>query len=74
MRNVEIMEFGVIVNEEQQFGVWPTHLKLPAGYRFAGPTGTQTEMQELVAQQFVETAPATYITPEEQFRASQWAD
>jgi hypothetical protein len=31
-------------------------------------------MQELVAQQFVETAPATYITPEEQFRASQWAD
>mgnify|MGYP003546711679 FL=1 len=74
MRNVDIVEFGVIVNEEQQFGVWPTHLKLPTGYRFAGPTGTQTEMQELVAQQFVETAPATYTTPEEQFRASQWAD
>lgn len=74
MNNIETAEFGIVVNAEQQFSVWPTHLMLPPGCRFAGPVGTMLEMQALVQQQFIETVPATYATPEESFRNSQLAD
>jgi uncharacterized protein YbdZ (MbtH family) len=74
MSNIEIAEFGIVVNEEQQFSVWPLHLKLMPGCRFAGPVGTITEMQALVQQQFIETIPATYNTLEERFRNSQHSD
>jgi MbtH protein len=74
MGNIEFAEFGIVVNEEQQFSVWPTHLRLPPGCRFAGPVGTNLEMQALIQQQFIETTPATYITPDGRFRNSQQAD
>jgi uncharacterized protein YbdZ (MbtH family) len=74
MNDIEFSEFGIVVNEDQQFSVWPTHLRLPPGCRFAGPVGTNLEMQALIQQQFIETTPATYITPDERFRSSQLSD
>jgi uncharacterized protein YbdZ (MbtH family) len=46
-------EFGVVFSDAQYFSVWLTHRKLPFGWHFTGPTGTQAEMQALVEQQFV---------------------
>jgi uncharacterized protein YbdZ (MbtH family) len=74
MTAIKGAEFGVVVSDEQVFSVWPTRRKLPLGWHFTGPTGTQAEMQGLVEQQFVPTIPSTYLTPESQFRNSQSAD
>jgi uncharacterized protein YbdZ (MbtH family) len=67
-------EFGVIVNEEHQFMVWPLDRRLSAGWLFAGPTGTAAEMVTVMRQQSVETAPAIQIPLDTPFSASQWAD
>jgi len=66
--------FGIVINEEHQFSVWPLHRRLPPGWSYTGPTGTRAEMHAAVRQQFVETVPATYIARDWRLRASQWAD
>ena len=54
--------YGIIVNDADEFAVWPLAQKVPRGWRFAGPTGTRAEMQEVAGRQFIETAPAPFIT------------
>jgi MbtH protein len=66
--------FGIVVNDQQQFSVWPLNRRLPPGWSYTGPTGTRAAMHEAVRQQFVETVPATYLAREGRVRASQWAD
>jgi MbtH protein len=36
-------EFTVVVNDEEQYSIWPTELDVPAGWRPVGHTGTQQE-------------------------------
>ena len=74
MNNVDSAEYGIVVNQELQYSIWPTHLGLPSGYKFAGTVGTRAEMQELLSQQFVETAPSTYIARDKRFGESKWVD
>jgi MbtH protein len=66
--------YGIIVNDAREFAVWPSGRKVPPGWRFAGPTGTQAEMQEVSGRQFIETAPAPFITSGSRPLLSQWAD
>ena len=61
MNDIDTAEYGIVVNQALQYSIWPTHLELPSGYKFAGSVGTRAEMQELVSQHFVETAPCTYV-------------
>jgi MbtH protein len=35
--------FQVVVNDEEQYSVWPCHRELPAGWQAAGLTGSQDE-------------------------------
>lgn len=35
--------YRVLVNDEDQYSVWPAHLDIPAGWRAEGHTGTQDE-------------------------------
>jgi MbtH protein len=74
MNKRETETFAIIVNTEHQFGVWPAHRRLPPGWRFTGPTGTQVAMQQLLREQFVETVPAALITAGRRSSPSQWAD
>ena len=73
MSDIDTAEYGIVVNQELQYSIWPTHLGLPSGYKFAGTVGTQAEMQELLSQQFVETAPSTYVR-DVRFGDSRWVD
>lgn len=73
MNDTDTAEYGIVVNQELQYSLWPTHIALPAGYKFAGAAGTRTEMQELLSQQFVETAPSTYIR-DQRAGESRWVD
>jgi MbtH protein len=72
MSNTDRKAFGIVCNEEQQFSIWPAHLAPPLGYRFAGPTGTRAEMQALVEQQFVATAPSMHIAQDQRLRDTNW--
>jgi uncharacterized protein YbdZ (MbtH family) len=74
MSNTKDEEFGIIVNDEHEFSLWPTHCKLLPQWHYTGPIGTHMQMQEMLNQQFVTTAAATFITPETQFRDSQIKD
>jgi uncharacterized protein YbdZ (MbtH family) len=66
--------YGIIVNDEHEFAVWPSARKVPPGWRFAGPTGTEAEMQDVSGRQFIETVPAPFITSGMRPCLSQWAD
>jgi MbtH protein len=74
MSKVNSALYAIVVNDEHHFSVWPTQRKLPPGWRYIGPTGTQAEMQELMQRQFVETTPAMHIAPETRFGDSHFAD
>lgn len=73
MSDIDTAEYGIVVNQELQYSIWPTQLGLPSGYKFAGTVGTRAELEELLSQQFVETAPSTYIR-DIRFGESRWVD
>jgi uncharacterized protein YbdZ (MbtH family) len=50
----ESEEYGIVVNGGRQFGIWSLHRRLPVGWSFTGPTGTQEEMRSLLRRQLVE--------------------
>lgn len=54
-------QYGIISNADGQYGTWPTHRRLPAGWRYTGVTGTQAELLAVLRTQFVETLPAPLI-------------
>ncbi|RZU53358.1 MbtH protein [Krasilnikovia cinnamomea] len=35
--------FTVLINDEEQYSIWPTDLDVPAGWRPVGVTGTQEQ-------------------------------
>ena len=35
----EDREFQVVVNDEEQYSIWPTDREIPAGWRATGPRG-----------------------------------
>lgn len=38
---------GIIINGVQEATVWPLSQRVRCGWRFAGPTGTEAEMEEV---------------------------
>lgn len=53
--------YGIISNGRGQYGTWPTHRRLPEGWRYTGVTGTQAELLAVLRLQYVETMPAPLI-------------
>jgi len=38
-----VKELAVVINDEEQYSIWPAHRKLPDGWQPAGKTGTFEE-------------------------------
>ncbi|MFF4776967.1 MbtH family protein [Microtetraspora fusca] len=36
-------EFHVVINDEEQYSIWPVGRDIPVGWRVAGPTGPKSE-------------------------------
>lgn len=51
----------LIVNDQEQFAVWPAARRVPAGWRAAGRTGTRESLGEYVREILVETRPAPLL-------------
>lgn len=37
------MEYRVVVNDEEQYSIWPSGKQIPPGWRDAGKRGTEAE-------------------------------
>jgi MbtH protein len=48
----------LIVNDQEQFAVWPATRRVPGGWRAAGCTGTRESLTEYLREVLVETLPA----------------
>jgi len=51
--------YRVLVNDEEQYSLWPAHLDIPAGWRTEGPTGTQEECSAYVDEAWTDMRPRT---------------
>lgn len=49
--------FHVVVNDEEQYSIWPAEREIPAGWRSAGKTGTKKECLELIEQVWTDMRP-----------------
>lgn len=55
-------EFTVVVNDEEQYSVWPAELDVPAGWRPIGKTGTQDECARHVEEIWIDIRPLSLRT------------
>jgi MbtH protein len=53
----ETGEFVVLVNEEQQYSLWPTFREVPPGWTPVGPRGSRKECLDYVEEHWVDMRP-----------------
>ena len=50
-------DFTVVVNDEEQYSIWPAELAVPAGWRPAGKSGTREECVAWVDETWTDIRP-----------------
>lgn len=50
-------EFAVVVNDEEQYSVWPTYRDVPAGWTETGMRGTQDACLDHIASVWTDITP-----------------
>lgn len=50
-------EHHVVVNDEEQYSVWPVGREIPAGWRTTGFTGTKQECLDHIEEVWVDMRP-----------------
>lgn len=64
-------EFNVVVNEEEQYSLWPTELELPLGWRAEGTTGSEADCLARVEQVWSDIRPKSLRDSIERRRAAE---
>ena len=49
--------YDVVLNDEEQYSIWPAHKELPAGWRKAGKTGPKQECLDYVNEVWTDMRP-----------------
>jgi MbtH protein len=49
--------YNVVVNEEDQYSIWPTRRELPAGWRAIGKSGSKAECLESIQEIWTDMRP-----------------
>jgi MbtH protein len=55
--------YKVVVNDEEQYSVWPADRELPAGWHDAGKSGTKAECLAHVEQVWTDMTPKSLRRP-----------
>jgi MbtH protein len=55
----ETRQFAVVVNDEEQYSIWPAGRDLPAGWRLDGFTGTEDECLAYIDEIWTDMRPAS---------------
>jgi MbtH protein len=62
--------FIVLINEEEQYSLWPKGKKIPNGWTAVGPEGTQEECSKYVDEVWTDMRPLSLRKKMDQDRAS----
>jgi len=54
-------EFLVLVNEEQQYSLWPAFLDIPIGWKATGPKGNRKTCLDWVEKTWTDMRPASLV-------------
>jgi MbtH protein len=49
--------YDVVVNHEEQYSIWPSHRRLPDGWRQAGKSGLKSECLDYINQVWTDMRP-----------------
>jgi MbtH protein len=49
--------YGVVVNHEEQYSIWPTHREMPLGWRNAGKSGTKEDCLAYIEEVWTDMRP-----------------
>lgn len=55
----ETRPYAVVVNDEEQYSIWPAERDLPAGWRRDGITGTEDECLAYIDETWTDMRPAS---------------
>jgi MbtH protein len=50
-------EYVAVINDEQQYSIWPAHRELPLGWSEAGQRGTRAEVLAWIEQVWTDMRP-----------------
>jgi MbtH protein len=53
----EETRFNVVVNDEEQYSIWPTFKDIPAGWRAVGVVGTKNECLDYIEKTWTDMRP-----------------
>lgn len=51
--------FQVVINEEEQYSIWPSGREIPAGWRAEGPEATKQECLDYIEENWTDMRPLT---------------
>lgn len=54
---MEHVLFGIVVNTEGQYSVWPLGLAIPAGWKLQGTTGERAECLAVIGELWTDLVP-----------------
>ena len=57
----ENSEFMVLVNEEQQYSLWPTFRDVPAGWKAVGPRGSRQACLDYIEENWTDMRPRSLV-------------
>nr|WP_297534230.1 MULTISPECIES: MbtH family protein [unclassified Nitrobacter] len=49
--------FAVVINDEEQYSIWPTFKDVPAGWKEVGKTGSKKECLDYIEQVWTDMRP-----------------
>jgi MbtH protein len=55
-------QYQVVVNDEEQYSIWPADRELPAGWRAAGVTGVKSECLDYITKVWTDMRPRSLRT------------
>jgi len=51
--------YAVVVNDEEQYSIWPAEREMPAGWRAGGFTGTEEDCLAYIEETWTDMRPAS---------------
>ena len=64
-------QLRVVVNDEEQYSIWPIHREIPLGWRDAGKSGTKAECLEYIKEVWTDMRPLSLRRKMEQQKMEQ---
>jgi MbtH protein len=55
--NEDTLQYAVVLNDEEQYSIWPHHREPPAGWKRVGTTGSKQQCLEYIKSAWTDMRP-----------------